>query len=362
MSPRNKNKGAHGHPHKQSNSLVGNIPELKSNVFDYGTGSQSDRFGKIQENIANHMGVKYGKPMKDLVMGKENPPTEPRMPNRPAEGKAPSPYAMEKYGKAMSHYFVKLDKYEDNKGRVFIEIRGQCTLAMNNKLESLPEFETWEDESDVAKLMKAIKDLSYDTKEVQYPFWTAVVSWRRMAFLHQYAYEDYPAYYKRFKTNRDLMTPYWGTKWLPTELIREDLPEDQAIQRFEACVFLAGVSKQKSGNLLDELNNAYLKGIDNYPTTVESAMKMLSLRADSKHKKKPPASINLTPKAPESDDDSHDDDSASTASSFSQSYNDKKYARASWSYKGKAKGNRRKRTEVSSMILAERERNAFLDE
>ena len=62
MSPRNKNKGAHGHPHKQSNSLVGNIPELKSNVFDYGTGSQSDRFGKIQENIANHMGVSMVNP------------------------------------------------------------------------------------------------------------------------------------------------------------------------------------------------------------------------------------------------------------------------------------------------------------
>ena len=62
MPYKNKKKGAHGHPHKQSNSLVGNIPELKSNVFDYGTGSQSDRFGKIQENIANHMGVSMVNP------------------------------------------------------------------------------------------------------------------------------------------------------------------------------------------------------------------------------------------------------------------------------------------------------------
>ena len=143
--------------------------------------------------------------------------------------------------------------------------------------------------------------------------------------------------------------------------------------RIKACVFLAGVNKQKSGNLLDELNNAYLKGIDNYPTSVESAMKMLSLRADSKYKKKPPAKNIQLVNAPSHDGDSDGDDDSSSASSFSQSYKSGKTRKTYWHSKGGIETLRCKRcggrghkadkcpspqVGVSSMMLDER--NAFL--
>ena len=47
------------------------------------------------------------------------------------------------------------------KGKVFLIIKGQCTLAMKHRVENSPPYQTLENQDDVAGLLKLIKSLAF---------------------------------------------------------------------------------------------------------------------------------------------------------------------------------------------------------
>ena len=63
----------------------------------------------------------------------------------------------------------------------------------------------------------------------------------------------------------------WGMM-VPTKIGSDKTTKN----KFLACVFLAGVDQKKYGKMINELNNAYLAGQNNYPTGVEGTLTMLS--------------------------------------------------------------------------------------
>jgi hypothetical protein len=73
-------KGAYRGNRYKVNSLQGNIAGLGSNVYQYGTQDEGDRFTRTTEAIANYVGREYSKEMRLLVENqKENKPKEPDM-------------------------------------------------------------------------------------------------------------------------------------------------------------------------------------------------------------------------------------------------------------------------------------------
>jgi hypothetical protein len=70
--------------------LHGNIAELGTNVYQYGTQDQADRFTRTTEAIADYVGREYSKEMKLLVKNqKENEPKEPVMQVKKRQSRLP---------------------------------------------------------------------------------------------------------------------------------------------------------------------------------------------------------------------------------------------------------------------------------
>jgi transcriptional regulator with AAA-type ATPase domain len=135
--------------------LQGNIAELGNNVYQYGTRDQGDRFTRTTEEIANYVGREYSKEMRLLVKNqKESEPKEPEMPDKKEE--ANSPFVMKKYETELKQYYFKKERYEE-KAKIFVIVKGQCTLNMKNKVESLKGYDSIEANDDVIKLLNGLK-------------------------------------------------------------------------------------------------------------------------------------------------------------------------------------------------------------
>jgi nitrate/nitrite-specific signal transduction histidine kinase len=64
----------------------------------------------------------------------ENEPEEPVMPDKE---EAKSPFVMKKYETELKQYYLKTENYEEHNAKLFVIVKGQCTLTMKNKVESL---------------------------------------------------------------------------------------------------------------------------------------------------------------------------------------------------------------------------------
>jgi hypothetical protein len=121
-------------------SLQGNIAELSNSVYQYGTQGQGDRFTRMTKAIADYVGREYSKEMRLLVKNqKENEPKEPVMPDKE---EAKSPFVMKKYETKLKQYYSKKERNEEHKAKIFVIVKGQCTLNMKKKAESL-QGTTW---------------------------------------------------------------------------------------------------------------------------------------------------------------------------------------------------------------------------
>jgi hypothetical protein len=71
------------------------------------------------------------KEMRLLVKNeKENVPKEPVMPDKE---EVKSPFVMKKYETELKQYYFKKERYEEHKAKIFVIIKGQCTLNMKTK-------------------------------------------------------------------------------------------------------------------------------------------------------------------------------------------------------------------------------------
>ena len=265
-----KGKGSRSNKKK---FIQGDVSELGNNVYLYGTKNQGNVYLKTTEAIAEYVGREYNKAMRILVKNlKESTPVEPKQPS----GKI-SDVEMKKYEKELSRYYTKYDEYVEYKAKVFVIIKGQCTLTMKNKVESLKDYEKIEEDDDVIRLLKGLKQLAFTTVDVQYEYWTVCRSMNQVFKMKQMGEESLVAYYKRFVGMVEVAESQWGDI-VPTNIGNDKSTRD----KFLACVFIAGVNPRKYGKLINELNNAYLSGSNNYPKSVEGAVTMLSHYADDR--------------------------------------------------------------------------------
>jgi hypothetical protein len=267
-------RGAYRGSNNKKNSLQGNLAELGNNVYQNGTRDQGDRFTKTTEAIANYVGREYRKEMIFLVKNQEeNERKEPVMPDKE---EAKLPFIMKKYETELKQYYFKKERYEAHKAKIFMILKGKCTLNMKNKVfESLQGYDLIEANDDVIKLLNGLKELTFKTHEVQYRYWMICQIVRRVLTMRQQDNEPLTEYYKRFTSCVDVAESQWGTL-VPAPAAMNENKEKTSRYKYLTCVFLAGVDTKKCGRLKTKLNNAYVAGQNNYPKMVESAVTMLS--------------------------------------------------------------------------------------
>lgn len=351
---------------KGGKKAKGAVEELGSNVYVCEVQGANDKFVKTTEAIADYVGRELGKPMCDLVNGFDNPPKEPEL---PANAKKDSPEAR-KWDRDYSHYLHQTETYELNKGKVFVIILGQCTLAVKNKLKSLgTDYAQLQQQVDVLGLLQAIRNIALANADIQYEHWGAAQALKKLAAVNQHNDESLPQFYKRWTNARDVAELQWGPLY-PTKLVKQTEATDEVVEdsteteeqsaeaqpkqskdnseeirnRFQACLYLAGVNQSIHGKVIEELSNQYLHKQNNYPDNPEDAMTMLSHRLDTTNRKskkesiKPPkdekqeASFNQKEKKkPTRDQDSDEGSQSSTKWNRKGNKRSNKPQRAAWS-------------------------------
>jgi hypothetical protein len=278
--------------HKEGQKLKGAVKELGSKVYVSDVSTATDKFVKMTEVIADYVSRVLGKePMCDLVNGIDKPPVEPEL---PTNAKKDGPEAR-KWDRNYSHYLQQRERYRLSKGKVFVIILGQCTLAVKNRLKSLgTDYAQLQLNDDVLGLLTAIRNIALANANIQNPYWGAAQAFKRLATVSQQHDESLPAFYKRWTNARDvaklatLKTVESETD--ETEGTVSELVEDNFCRKvrnkFQASLYLASVNMSKHGKVIDELQHQYLNKQDNYPSTPEDAMTMLSHHQDTPHKKK----------------------------------------------------------------------------
>jgi hypothetical protein len=113
---------------------------------------------------------------------KENKPKEPVMPDKE---ETKWPLIMKKYETELKQYYFKKERYEEHKAKVFVIVKGQCTLNMKNKVESLQGYNLIEANDDVIKLLNSLKELTLKMNEVQYGYWTIYQTVRKVLTMRQ---------------------------------------------------------------------------------------------------------------------------------------------------------------------------------
>jgi mannose-6-phosphate isomerase class I len=111
-----------------------------------------------------HVPQVQNKEMRLLVKNqKENEPKEPVMPDKE---EVKSPCMIKKYETELKQDYFKKERYEEHKAKIFVIVKGQCTLNMKNKVESL--------------LQGSVNDLTFETHEEQYGYWSICQTVRRV--------------------------------------------------------------------------------------------------------------------------------------------------------------------------------------
>jgi hypothetical protein len=271
--------------------VLGKTEELEENIYKIGTNDQADLFIRTTEAIAEYVGKEYGYELRILVKHRKEPSfTKPAYPTDKAavitraaakEAQAPAETSeresalMAEYKAELGIYHTKLEKYNENKAKVFVIILGQCSIGVLNWLEQGRGLDKLEVDRNVIGLLKLLEEMAFSNGGDQDPFLTAVLSLRRLASIQQGSKEHNAKYYKRVKTAADVLVGQWGD-FFPSKLIKDGMTQAQAQDRLIARIFLIGADKGRFGPLLEDLNNAYVGGSDRYPKTLEETQRLLS--------------------------------------------------------------------------------------
>jgi hypothetical protein len=92
---------------------------------------------------------------------------------------------LKKYKKDLKQYYFKKERYEEQKAKIFVIVKGQCTLNMKNKVMRLMGYDSIEASDDVIKLLNGLEELTFKTHNVQYGYWTICQTVRKVLTMRQ---------------------------------------------------------------------------------------------------------------------------------------------------------------------------------
>jgi hypothetical protein len=242
-------------------------------TYESNTKNQADNYLRATEEISLHVGMVYGKNMRMLVKkGTEKIFTKPTKLKSDASGGDIEDYKME-----LSIFYKAKKEYEDQKSKVFVTILGQCSPQVKSRLENdAVEYGTLEDKDDVAGLLNKLREMAFSTTGVEHPYWALQTVLKRLTAINQAPNESVANYHRRYRALIEVTEAQWG-KFIPTKLVASLKASDaEAREQTLSMIFLAGADKKRFGPLMKSLHNSYLAKIDNYPTSLDTTLQLLS--------------------------------------------------------------------------------------
>eukprot|EP00978_Attheya_sp_CCMP212_P029308 scaffold103639_cov67-Attheya_sp.AAC.7 len=243
----------------------GKCEYLSGHIYDCSDSRQSDVYVKTTNEIAEYVGTNftYGNDTKIAVKQLTSIPV-------------------------LTH-----ESYlEENLKTLYSLVWGHCTDAIRTRIEALDNYQMMESDADGLKLLRMIKDLVFNFQSQKYLPLVLDESKARFYYWKQGKYSTPQVYLEQFQNMVDVIEHSGGTIGDEPGVVNMIMasknlnmaaipPADLAVIMKEArdqCLamsFLARSDRNRYGQKIEDLENDFLRGQDNYPKTVSAAYSLL---------------------------------------------------------------------------------------
>jgi hypothetical protein len=148
---------------------------------------------------------------------------------------------------------------------------------VKSKLENELGYTTLEMNDDVVDLLRQLKQMAFTSGGAQHPFWTLQIVMKSLLAINQGLREPVTNYCRQFVSTTEVIEEQWG-KFCPEKLAvsASDADKNIARDKYLSMIFLAGADKARFGMLIEDLNDSYLAGNDQYPVSLDGTLTLLS--------------------------------------------------------------------------------------
>mmetsp|Transcript_36995 Transcript_36995/g.52267 ORF Transcript_36995/g.52267 Transcript_36995/m.52267 type:complete len:1117 (-) Transcript_36995:618-3968(-) len=292
MGQANKKKNLNKKSGRQNQAaLRGRIEELRNNVYDYTSNRHDDMFTTTTKEIANYVGRTFtlGGYMKSAIESLSTPTLT--LPEEPG----PNPTMTERriWDEKIKLHVKREMVLEEGIQKLYSVVWGQCTDAMQARLEGIREHGAIAATLDGIGLLKEIKSVAFQFENQKYQPVSVHMAVRRFYLMSQGNSNNHD-YLEKFNNNVELIEVNGGELGTANVLVESELTKlglntttatveqrkeakKAARQAYLSTAFMLGSDRNRYGLLLQDLENNYVQGTNKYPTTIVQAYDTLNL-------------------------------------------------------------------------------------
>jgi hypothetical protein len=269
----------------------GKNKDLRGNVYDCSDARQSDVFVKTTKEISEYAGsnFKYGS---DVRLAIEN--LEMQVMVEPTDPTAAATMTQLRIWEKRVDEHVKRQSYlVENMKTVYSLVWGQCIDVMRQRLEAMIEFRRLSSDRDGLELIMAIKDLIFKFQSQKFLPQALHKSARRFYSCRQGKQMTTQAYLELFQNTVDVIQHSGGaignhpgivdmimsrrglTAALTSDAEKAEVA-NEAQDEYLAVAILLHADRTRYSSMLQDYENDFLQGQDNYPKTITAAYNVLT--------------------------------------------------------------------------------------
>jgi hypothetical protein len=216
-------------------------------------------------------------------------------PANPATGA--SPVELKKWEASFDDYRKKKNAWDDVRPRVFQLCLVHCHPDMEQKVTSAEQYSSINGDQNFVKLLKLMRSIAHQHDDVKGGTMSRVQHDLNLITCFQEKGMSNNEYYRLFKASRDVVNVHGGCVGFHQGLFNEHVRElkkannipasDRASDAIRAealsktcneylgCLFILNSDKDRFSGLKQTLDNANLFGNDDYPKSIEEAVKLM---------------------------------------------------------------------------------------
>lgn len=294
---KNGRKGPQSKHQNNKNTFKGAISDLNGHVYEvHNEASKANQYQRTTtKEIAAYVNrtMKYGKDIRYLIEHLQEVDFDALKPTMSGSGNKVDEMILQQ---EVNSYIKRRDLYETNKDALYSIIWGQCSEALQAKLEATTNFPDYDPIRCPIGLLKDIKQVSLKFENVTFKAFAIDDANLALLSFYQTRQDSLHQYYSKFKDLADALEHYGADIGTDMALIRDVAERDgfkdvsllttshhdydkyraAAREQYLAVRFLRGADRSKYGDFVIDLENTFARGTNHIPATLAAAYSLLN--------------------------------------------------------------------------------------
>ena len=192
--------------------------------------------------------------------------------------------------KRIEQYIAREDKLNENLKTLYSLVWGQCSDIMRQKIEASDKYQEMSATADSMELLKTIKTISFNFQSQKHLTHAIHEAKKQFYALYQTRHMTLTMYLDTFQNLVDVIEHTGGIIGLEPGIMKafnlkygRDANKlltaaEKAVTKdnYLAIAFILGADRNRYGKLVEDLENAFLQGRNDYPDTLSGAFNLLS--------------------------------------------------------------------------------------